>query len=195
MHPSNNALNTSVAESAHDVTQEFLKQNQIIDEELNKYDQMLDSWPMILYRIWIFLYAAVLSAGIIALLLYFVPVILKTEGGLKYLELLLLILAIGIIGAGIYGCIQMRLGLYSRDIAKVKKAISIYEEAAKYCTYVSVSQFVRYYFAGNPWTVCLICLVPMTIALINLAPAEYAKGVLEKREVFQRVSSNPNNAI
>ena len=177
----------------NDITQEFLKQNEIIDAEINRYDNMLDSWPMIFYRIWIFIYVALLSAAIIGGVTTMITTTLSEKSNGKYLAALLQIIFIFGLGVSVYGCVQMWMGLSSRDMERVNKAIAIFKKVGKYCVFISITMFVILCFYDLSWEIRFCALIPMAVALINLLPAYYAKSVLEKRVVFQNVSSSPNN--
>ncbi len=178
----------------NDITQEFLKQNEIIDAEINRYDNMLDSWPMIFYRIWIFIYVALLSVAII-LGAFAIPKALSGEKSGKYVDAWLDTIFVFGLGVSVYGCLQMWKGLSSRDIVRVNKAIAIFKKVGQCCAFISVTVFVILCFYDIPWEVRFCALIPIIIALINLLPAYYAKGVLEKRSVFQNASSSPNNNV
>jgi len=196
METADNVLTISEGVSSSDVTRELLKQNQIIDEELNRYDKMLNTWPMILYKIWIFLYVVALSSGILAIFFVGIPSTLAGNNNLKYLGVLCLLVVVALLGISINGCVQMRLGLYYREIAKVNKSISIFETAAKYSTYAFISWLIQLSRANQlSFETAFVSFIPLGIALLNLLPAYSVKSVIEKRDVFQRVSSIPDNAV
>jgi len=145
--------------------------------------------------IWILIYVAALSTGVI-ITSYDIVSVLRGGSDWSTVDAIFMALAICFRTISLYGSIQMRMGLYSRDLTRVDKCLAIFEQTTGYSIYFCLTELVTFLKKHLlEWKFVAIFLGAVAIALINLYPARYARGVLAKRKVFQTVSSNPNNVI
>ena len=188
-----NLLETSKMEPDLNRTEkEFLHQNDIINQELRKYDGRLNTCSMILFKIWISLYMIFVVLGVWTLI-YFLLLTLK-ETSLYYQLLHILMLLSIIIPLGLfYGCILLWGALNSKDLFKIEKCIFIFKICVLICPITTLLELVLNQIQkSKSWQgIILDCFLRLIFSGINYVAALYVKRVLLKRDVFQKVSSIP----
>jgi len=189
-------LNDSIAphDKTHDITQEFLNQNQIINDEIMKFDQMLKTWPMFIYKVWTVLYVGYLIFMVLNFNLIAFPLMFEKEISRDMLLLAVLLVLDALFGIILYANVLLWVGLYKKDILRVERSLTILKWFAILGTIHSLVA-VPFYLIENPSDLMMIfgSLSPALISLAMYFPALYVKGIFAKRQVFQRFSNYPDN--
>ncbi len=187
---STNLLGSSQEELEPDRSDfDFMQQNEIIDKELEKYDKMLKSWPMVIYKAWTFVYVMTLFLGVVTLISVFISTIDETST-LYFALRILMVLCLLFFSSSIYGCVLLWTALRSKDLLRVEKCIFIFKIfliLGPICFFIDVATMFSEESA-NEMLFLISCSIPVT-AIVNFATGMYVKRVLLERNVFQQVSS------
>ena len=194
---SQSLLEAPQADSELNRTEEdFIQQNQIIDQELKKYDKLLETCPMLIFKILAFIYMAILSFGLLLILVFFV-LVLREPSALGLMICLIMLLFVVFLCVSIFGCALLLGALSSKDLFKVERCIYL----SKILFILSMLFFLENVGAHlynnsieDKKALLTACLGPPVISIINFGTAQYVKRVILKRNVFQHVSSYPENA-
>jgi len=180
-------------EEAHNISLEFIKQNEIISKEILKHDQLLRTCPMIVLRTWILLYTIYGFIGSLFLLI-FVPNFNPVHQMNLFLFYSIIYFTIFAILYSIYGNLLLWRGISARDLFKIEKSLSIFKFYLSFLT-IGFLFALAYQIVTGTWTWASIggCVSTPIPILINLLLANYVRKILREREVFCRVSSDHNN--
>ncbi len=182
------------SESLYVMAEEFVRQNELIAEEISKHDQSLRTPLMLFYRLCVGLYAVWSTYSSIKLVSQFVsdmfveytifwPVVAHQV--YQFSQIFLKVLSI-------CGCAFLSFGIFKRDLSKVERSFTILKI---YLVSLNIIQFVKqigeFYFAGNfEKTIAIWYSLSLVVALINIPLIKYVKKLLEKRKEFVGVSSS-----
>jgi len=177
-----------------EVSKDFFEQNQMISEEISKYDQLLTTCPMLMFRAWIVFCAVWTLGGCFYIVLnfdVFFSQIKQIFGHLSYLMLLLMVLASFVT---LWGCILMWIALHSKSLQKMERSLSIFKLNARFIIVFYSCMFVLQALEkALNWVLAVAYLVSMLFGLIPVLPAIRLRNILAARNVFDQVSSFPNN--
>ena len=190
---STNLLETSQREpDLNQTEQDFLHQNEIINQELRKYDGCLNTWPLIAIKAWMTCYMIYLSGYFLHFLISLFSS-LPRKSILSWVIFALEILNPFMICASAYGCILLWMAIGSKDLFKVERCLSIFKIFLIWNILVMLwSLCVMFYIQTWSWLVMKGCIFGVLISVPNLGMTLYVKKVLLKRDVFQQVLGSPN---
>jgi len=184
-----NLLETSHMEPDLNRTEkEFLYQNEIINQELKKYNY---TCSMCILKAWIFFYVFCLVVNGLLCFLALIPSIKETSLFIWALRIFILgVILFFCISS--YGCLLLWMAINSKDLFKVEKSLFLSKIALIWSS-VLVFGHIGYCLFEEPlsWRLFLINLPGFTIPILNFATAICVKKVLLKRQIFERVSSYP----
>jgi len=121
---SRSLLEAPRAESNLNQTEEdFIQQNQIINQKLKKYDELLETCPMLIFKILTFIYVTILSFGV--LLVIFLLLVVKEPSFMGLIVSIVAILFAAFLCVSIYGCLLLWGALFSKDLFKAERCIYI----------------------------------------------------------------------
>jgi len=169
--------------------EDFRQQNDIINQELKKYDKLLRSWPLIIYRIWLRIYFTLLVISALFVILLLV-VMFQPASNWSWIGFIFLLITFLFLCVSSYGCVLVRIALHSKSLPKVERCIKIFKllmilSTIFFFANLASDLYQKLFDWGSFWTDVSGPLV----AIINLVTAMYVKKVLLKRDVFQQVSS------
>jgi len=188
---SSNLLETSHFEPDLDQTDEdFQQQNEIINQELKKYDKRLNTCSMCLFKFWICFYMTLIS-GEVFIQIQSLLFLLDMKSTFYLMVRIFMALNILVAFVLFYGCILFWGALHSKDPFKIERMILIFKiwlisGVAFLFADIALNLFEHYFEWDQTIGKRLVLLV---FAAINYAVGLYVKRVLLKRDVFQQVSS------
>ncbi len=191
-------ISTSLIENPHlqpDLNQtelDFIQQNAIIDQELQKHDGHLNTWAMCLFKTWMVLSVMQDSVSIPG---FTYLVYLDIHNHTKTLARIILELSFILFSCvSLYAMILLWLALRSKDPFKAEKSVSLFKiyllwSILSVFLYIAVQFYLNSSQPGPDERGMLVRLIPPAI---NLWTALYVRKVLLKRDPFQQVSSHSN---
>jgi len=191
-------LNTTNIESdkMNDTDDEFLKQNEVISEEIQKHNRLLNTLPMRIYRVWLLLFTL---AGVI-ISLYCLTIVFQTFFFAHLTAKIIFWMSIGglfvilVCPISTYGCFLLWTGIQQKDLLKVEKALLMYK---LFTLFMLAPQFIliisKLVTGGINKDEVIGYFVAVGLVLINFYPIIQVRKILIKREVFAQISSFPNH--
>jgi len=171
---------------------DFIQQNEIINQEVKKYDRRLGTCSMIIFRAWLSIYLLSIILGIDQLT-YFLLKVFKDMSALAWTIRIFYICKVLVLLGLFYGCILLWRAADAKDLFKIERCIFIF----KTCFIISIAfnlVDITFGFVQYPsWDQMVLGIsYRLGYAGINYAVALYVKRVLVERDVYQQVSSYPN---
>jgi len=164
-----------------DISRDFLQQNEAIAAEILKYDQQLDSWPYLIYKIWLGL------CFVLNLFLFWTvsTMLVKiSQTGARDLEISIFCLYFGFLN--VVCSYEMFVALRRRLLDRSKRAIFL----LKIFISVTIIILVIWEFPKEGLFDSLIYLVCcISVPLMTLIGALRVRNILEQRENFVKISS------
>jgi len=192
-HQDHNYLNASYGNLSDEdeVDEEFLKQNEFVTQQIEKYNELLRSFPMMLYRFWLVftIFFRILASLILfpdhAFLIFFG--FGATPG--HWAEIITYSFTIGNL-LSIPASFLLWIGISSRSLSKIKKALGI----LRFNVWFAGSYYLFrgiLYGAGitKDWLVMLLIPYEMIFSFLTILPAVHVRNILAKRLPFYEVSS------
>ncbi len=190
---STNLLETSHMEPDLNRTeQDFFYQNELINQELKKYDGRFNTCSMILFKTWLSIYMILVVFAVQASILGLIPMFQETSVYFQVIRLIIMLNIIMLFGL-FYGCTLLWDTLGSKDLFKIEKCIFIFKICVFICLPVTLFELMINFFQ-NPegWKATVMSgIIRPIFCGINYVVALYVKRVLLKRDVFKQVSGTP----
>ena len=186
---SQNLLEDGIEPEADQTDEDFRQQNEIINQELKKYDGRLNTCLMIMIKVWITCYMTSLSISALRNLinLFSHP---PQASILAWALCITNCIETIIIFATEYGCILLWMAINSKDLFKVERCLPIFKLYFIWSMIVTSLEFsLSIYLKMINWRLFLLSLLGFVTPVINLGTALYVKKVLLIRDPFKQVSS------
>jgi len=185
---SESLLKASYAGSSRD-DEDFRQQNEIISQELRKYDKQLNSCPMRIYKAWTLIWVTFLSLFLLTIIgsLF---IIFKNSANFDLEFCAFMVVQLPVTCTSICTYILLWRALHSKDPFKVEKCIYIF----KFLLVLSIIFWIfdlawNIFRKSFTWERALGNLLAPIISMIDFGTAMFVKKVLLQRDVFQQVSS------
>ncbi len=183
-------LETPYEESDLNQTEhDFLHQNEIINQELKRYDSSLNTCLLCLFRVWMALYITIFGIyDILYIISYYLNFRHKTVSDCVFAVIHLI--EIVLMAASVYGYVLLWRGLSSKDVFKVERSITFFKIYLAWDAFLNLYSLAGDLYHGTyAWDNYLICFAELMMQAASIGIALYVKKVILKRDVFQKVIS------
>lgn len=173
-----------------DTAKEFFEQNAVISQEIQKYDDLLSTCPMTLYKIWLILYFLLMAQAPLALVVSvqdmfrFCPILSSVYPVLKYFWIIE-----NLVSA--WGCVLVWKAISLKSIEKIEKGIFLLK-VGFWSSWVSVFVTMLDLFVNSSveaFNYFIGSFLGPLLALLAYVPTVHIRDVLVKRKPFYEASS------
>jgi len=174
-----------------EIDEEYLKQNEVVTQQIQKYEELLRSFPMMLYRFWlvITIFFRILASLIMFPDRSFLEFFGFANTSGYWAQIITYTFTFGNLLA-LPASFLIWVALSSRSLSKIKKALRILRLSMWFAGGYYLFR-ATLFGAGitKDWLVWLLIPYEIVFSLVTLFPAVHVRNLLAKRFPFYDVSS------
>jgi len=171
-----------------ETAKDFLEQNLVVSKEIEKYDNMLSSSAMIIYRIYlvVLIFCNVAPFAVISVTILQAT---KPSGILAFIYPVLRYVSMIVMVMTAWGCLLVWKAISKKSEERIDKAILSFVSNLGILMVLTSLTMLDLFISSNCGPSFLTSLWATLLTLISILPAKYVQDVLKKRKPFYESSS------